>query len=196
MICSKADNFQVFYEGEQKQFEGIMAHLSDIIGQNPALNGVIEIKTPTQTHEEYLPHNLIEYGKSLEKSYWNFACYDPQADENWILFDFKKNHKIIITAYTIRCGGSSHPKSWKIEGSNDQNVWTVIDEIQNCSILNRPRATHTFLTDDKDNNPDIKLGFSYIRFVQLENMSPKRERKYRINLKAIEFFGYYNTINE
>lgn len=196
MISPKVDHFEVQYECEQKQFEGIMARLHDLTGKNPVLNGSLDIITPTKTHEEYLPHNLVEYGNSLEKSYWNFACYDPNSDENWLLFDFKKNHQVSITAYTIRSGGSSHPKSWRIEGSNDQKNWSTIHEIKDCSLLNRPRATHTFIVENFEGKQDLKSGFHFIRFVQLENMSPKRERKYRINLKAIEFFGHYRTISD
>lgn len=196
MIPSKNDHFDVQYEGEQKQFEGIFAHLHSLAGRNPVLNGSLDIITPTKTHDEYLPQNLVEYGNSLEKSYWNFACYNPQPTENWIIFNFKKNHKVFINAYTIRCGGSSHPKSWRIEGSNDQDNWILLHEVQDCALLNRPRATHTFIIDDKNNNQEHKNGFSFIRFVQTENMSPKRERKYRINLKAFEFFGQYQSFSE
>lgn len=189
-------NFEVQYEGEQKAFDGIFARLHDLKGKNPVIEGTVDIITPTKTHEEYLPQNLIQYGNSLEKSYWNFACYDPNSEENWLIFDFKKNHRISINAYTIRSGGSSHPKSWRIEGSFDKNNWILIHEINNCSLLNRPRATHTFLVDDYDEKQELKDGFPFIRFVQVENMSPKRERKFRINLRAIEFFGHYMNSNE
>lgn len=191
MTLSKEDNFEVKYVGKTNQFEGVIAHLRDLYDQNPILNGTLEITSPTKTHPEYPLQNLIEYKDLLDKCYWNFGCYNPKEEENWLLFDFKENHRISITAYTIRSGGSSHPKSWLIEGSNDQNSWTKIDEVHNCLSLNSPRATHTFIIDNDSINPETKSGFRFIRYVQLENMSPKIERKYRINLKAIEFFGNY-----
>lgn len=196
MTSVKEAHFEVQYEGVEKQFEGIFSRLHDITGKNPVVDGSLDIITPTKAHDEYLPQNLVEYGNALETSYWNFASYDPNSDENWLIFDFKKNHRISISAYTIRSGGSSHPKSWRIEGSYDQNNWTLIHEINNCSLLNRPRATHTFIVEDYEKKPELKSGFPFIRFVQVENMSPKRERKYRINLKAIEFFGHYHYVNE
>lgn len=195
MTSSKEDHFEAKYESEQKPFEGIIAHLRDVAGQNPISNGTLEIISPTKTHPEYPLTNLIEYKDLLDKCYWNFACYNPKEEENWLLFDYKENHRVFITAYTIRSGGSSHPKSWIMEGSNDRNKWYPIHKVSNCSFLNTPRATHTFIIEDSEIKPEMKNGFRYIKFVQLENMSPKIERKYRINLKAIEFFGEYYVRN-
>lgn len=196
MTSLTEDNFEAQYAGKNNEFEGIIAHLRSSTGENPAFNGTIKITSPTKTHPEYPLTNLVEYKELLDKCYWNFGCYNPKEEENWLLFDFKENHKIFLTAYTIRSGGSSHPKGWLIEGSNDQNSWTKIDEVHNCFLLNSPRATHTFKIEKLNLEPEIKSGFRYIRFTQLENMSPKIERKYRINLKAIEFFGNYFTIRE
>ncbi|KAK8896511.1 hypothetical protein M9Y10_014418 [Tritrichomonas musculus] len=188
--------FVILYESEQKKFDGIIAHLHHLTGQNPVKNGTIKIISPTKSHFEYPLYNLVEYGEQLNDSYWNFGFYNPQPNENWLLFDFMENRYISITAYTIRSGGSSHPKSWIFEGSNDKNTWTKIHEIHNCTLLNYPRATHTFIVEDSENKSQSKSCFRFIRFVQLENMSQKNEKKYRINLKAIEFFGHCYTVNE
>ena len=54
-------------------------------------------------------------------------------------FDFK-DHKIIPTDYTLKSNSSSanvqKPKSWVIEGSNDNNSWEVIDEQVNYNYYN------------------------------------------------------------
>lgn len=194
MTFSGKDNFEVHYEGEKNQFEGVIARLREQSGENPVRNGIIDLTSPTKTHPEYPLTNLVEYKELLDKCYWNFGCYNPKEEENWLLFDFKENHRISITAYTIRSGGSSHPKCWIIEGSNDQINWNRIDEIHNCLLLNSPRATHTFVIKEENRIPDAS--FRFIRYTQIENMSPKKERKFRINLKAIEFFGNYLTVSE
>lgn len=187
------ETFSVEYEGKSNQFNGIMAHLRDIANGNPFAAKEIEIISPTETHPEYPLENLVEYSDLLDKCYWNFALCDPKPDENWVLFDFKEGHKVALNAYTLRSGGSSHPKSWKIEGSNDQSNWTTLHEVKNTNALNGPRKTQTYVLDEELKTAETKQGFRYIRYVQLENLSLKPERKYRINLKAIEFFGNYFT---
>ena len=192
---SYKDHFEIPYEGEEKKFVGIITHLRYLTGQNPANNGTIKITAPTKSHFEFPLKNLFEYGDSINKSYWNFTTCTPQPNENWILFDFKENHSISITAYTIRSGGSSYPKSWKFEGSNDKTKWALIDEIHDCQLLTRPRATYTFKVNETDEKLKHSKGFRFVRFVQLENASQKNEKKYRINLKAIEFFSHYYTVD-
>lgn len=188
------DHFEALYESEEKKFNGIITHLRFLTGKNPAINGTVKIFSPTKTHFEFPLQNLFEYGDMINKSFWNFASCNPLPNENWLLFDFQKNHSVSITAYTIRSGGSSHPKSWIFEGSNDKITWTNIDEVHDCTYLNSPRATHTFTIKEKNKKDQQDLGFRFIRFIQLENMSPQNEKKYRINLKALEFFGHYFTV--
>ena len=88
-----------------------------------------------------------------------------------------------LILYTMRSGGSSHPKSWRITGSNDGQEWTELHAVSDCKTLNGPRKTETFVLDA----PTAE--YRMIRYVQTDNQSPRAERKYRINLKAIEFFG-------
>lgn len=189
------EHFEVQYESADKKFDGIITHLRLLTGQNPSKNGLIKILSPTKSHFEFPLTNLFEYGDLLNKSFWNFSACDPRPNENWILFDFKESHSILLSSYTIRSGGSSHPKSWKFEGSNDKIEWSIIHEVRDCNYLNCPRATHTFVINDYGRQKSQpKFGYRFVRFVQIENMSQKNEKKYRINLKAIEFFGDYYTV--
>ncbi|OHS95546.1 hypothetical protein TRFO_10435 [Tritrichomonas foetus] len=180
-------SFTANFDG-QAQFKGIISTIRDRCGGNPCDKDEIEIIAPTETHPEYPLRNLVEFTDLLDKCYWNFACYDPKDDENWLIFDFHENHKVSLNGYTIRSGGSSHPKGWRIEGSNDRENWTLIHEVENCNTLNAPRKTQTFQIEGGEVAP-----VRYIKYVQTQNQSPKPERKYRINLKAIEFFGQYIT---
>ena len=179
------EEFTASYSGNDTQFKGIMAGLRDRGNGNPSETGLVEIVSPTTSIPEYPLKYLVEYTDLLDKCYWNFANYDPKESENWILFDFKPGHKVKIDAYTLRSGGSSHPKSWRIEGSDDNEKWELFHEVRDCKELNGPRKTMTYKLE-KEATP-----VRYIRYVQTENQSTKPERKYRINLKAIEFFGDY-----
>ena len=175
-----SSSLTVSFDGDP--FRGIMSHLRDESGGNPKDTGVVLVTAPTETHEEYPLRNLLEYTDLLDKCYWNFANGDPKPGENWLQFDFK-SRRISLTAYTVRSGGSSHPKSWRITGSNDGQEWTELHAVSDCKTLNGPRKTETFVLDA----PTAE--YRMIRYVQTDNQSPRAERKYRINLKAIEFFG-------
>lgn len=179
-------DFTATYSNEE-QFSGVFAHIRDEIGGNPLEKGVVSLTCPTQTHPEYPLRNLLEYIDLLDKCFWNFANCDPSPHENWVQFDFI-DHQLSLTGYTIRSGGSSHPKSWTICGSNDETNWEDIDSIQDCQTLNGPRKTQTFQCSSPSKP------YRYIRYVQSDNQSPKPERKFRINMKAIEFFGTISHI--
>jgi hypothetical protein len=163
-------------------FSGIFAQLRAQGNGNPIETGLVTVTCPTECHEEYPLSLLLEYTDRLDKCFWNFGKHEPSSTENWLEFDFR-DRLLVVTAYTIRSGGSSHPKSWQIVGSETGTEWTTIHEVSGCTELNGPRKTKTFTVDN--GNP----GFRFIRYVQTENDSPRPERKWRINLKAIEFFG-------
>lgn len=175
-----ASSYTATFSGDP--FCGIMAHLREVSGGNPKETGAVDVTSPTESHEEYPLRMLLEYTDCLDKCYWNFANRDPKPDENWLRFDFK-SRRISLTAYTMRSGGSSHPKSWKIMGSNDGQEWTDLHEVVDCKTLNGPRKTETFVLG-APTEP-----YRMLQYVQTDNQSPRAERKYRINLKAIEFFG-------
>ena len=75
-----------------------------------------------------------------------------------------------------------HPKSWVIEGSNDDKNWNEIDVRKEDSSLNGNRIVHTF----KINHSSQK--FSSIR-MRLINVNWKHTK----NL-AIESFEIYGTL--
>jgi hypothetical protein len=169
-------------------FHGLISTLRSETGGNPIDTGAVLVSAPTQSHEEYPLRNLFEYDDQLEKCYWNFAHYNPEPHENWIQFEFV-HRSVILSGYSLRSGGSSHPKSWSIQGSNDGVEWKVIHEVGDCALLDAPRKTATFQIENSDNAP-----FRLIRYVRSANLSADPLRHYRINLKAIEFFGSVHDV--
>jgi hypothetical protein len=164
-----------------KPFSGVFSKLGELCHGNPFDAGAISITSPTSCHNEYPLRNLVEYTTSLDKCFWNFAHVDPSPEQSWLLFDLQ-DRRLAMTAYTLRSGGSSHPKSWRMLGSNDGTDWTLLSEVTGCRELNGPKKTETFPVEEKG-------PFRLFKYEQLENLSPKPDRKFRINLRAVEFFG-------
>ena len=107
----------------------------------------------------------------------NVALFDDQTkffctedrEGSWICFDFK-NHQVFMTGYTIKSSVNSYakthqPKSWVIEGSNDDKVWTTIDEERGCDYFKGTdtQKIHTFMINSKNNQK-----FRYIRMKQTD----------------------------
>lgn len=114
----------------------------------------IDFKSSSVRHG-YVPKNVSDYDNSSS------IFYSDQEKSSWICFNFK-NHRIIPTDYQIRSyycwGQNNYPKSWVIEGSNDNKQWEIVDEENNCSYLNGENLVHTFHIN-KNNNKE----FQYIR---------------------------------
>jgi len=45
---------------------------------------------------------------------------------SWVTITFQKNLYAILTGYSMVVEAKSHPRSWRLEGSNDAKVWTLI----------------------------------------------------------------------
>lgn len=103
---------------------------------------------------------------------------------SWICYDFKK-YRIIPTEYTIRSKplgeNSGHPRNWVIECSNDNNLWEIVDEQKNCSILNGKSITATFKM-----NHSIEKEFQYIR---MRLTGPNWNNDDYLQINALEIYG-------
>ena len=116
-------------------------------------------------------------------------------DSAWITIYFPC-HQIILTHYQLAAGNryiNLHPKSWKIDGSNDNQNWTELARETNCHRLYCSNAISVFDTNNTNypNNPKYQKPFQYFRLSQIENhsKSPSDRYYYEMTLSAIEFYG-------
>ena len=140
----------------QNEFKGIIHHLRE--KSNNQIENEINITASSILfdNESYHPRNVV-----LFEDQNRFFC-SKNFENSWLCFDFKDN-RVIPTHYTIRSNScdennSSHPKTWVIEGSNDNLSWDEIDEEINCAHLNGRNVSHTFEMN-KQNSKEYK----YIR---------------------------------
>lgn len=130
-----------------------------------------------QNNEQYSPRNIIQYENP------NVEFCTINEDESWLLIDFK-DHRITPNKYVIRsCDydkDSEHPKTWVIEGSNDDQTWDLLDEQKTNASLNGPTSINSFPLKQ------LNKKYRFIRMRQLENWSGD---SYFLNINNFEIFG-------
>ena len=131
----------------------------------------------------------------------NVALFDDTAkffssgdeEDSWIRFDFRGS-RVLPSGYTIRsaAGGQNdiHPRSWVIEGSNDEETWVTIHKVDGCDILNGKNIVHTFIINNKESE-------TRFRFIQMRLTGPnwfgflyKRECAYCLTIDSFELYGH------
>ena len=101
-------------------FSGILREISDDYKIDIINNGLIDVIASSVNSSGYIVNNVLKNDDSRWKS--------NNEKNSWIQFDFK-TRSISLKSYSLRsCNG---PKSWKIEGSNDMNTFTLIDQRNN-----------------------------------------------------------------
>lgn len=126
-------------QNRNKFYKGIFNHL--INKSNNMIEKYVNVTCSSCFSTDFQPQNVLIYD-DINKSFWSKIM-----SNNWICFEFK-NKKVIPSSYMIRsCNlakGCSHPKSWVVEGSNDNVSWSIFDHVDNCQFLNGPGFTHLF----------------------------------------------------
>lgn len=134
---SKLKGELVFSPKNDSSFNGIM----DYFINNADIEDKVEISSSSQANDKYPPSNVVIFN---DKDKWfESDC----MENNWIRFSFKAN-QIILTHYKIMSyygnEDTHQPKSWVIEGSNNNKSWEEIDRQDDCSILNSAHVIHLF----------------------------------------------------
>lgn len=130
--------------------------------------------------------NLFSYDtNNINEIYENQTSGVTIESNGWVEVDFGEQ-KVSLESYTIRSGDSSayyysHPKSWRISGSNDRSHWEIISHMVNCSLLNGPYKQHRFECENS------QKFYRYIRYIQEDSWS--KDYKFNIRLTCLELFG-------
>mgnify|MGYP002474846723 FL=1 len=148
------------------------------------LNQLLELKSgkPEQNSDRTV-YNLIDYTNSNE----TFYASKSESKQNWIIFHFI-NSSVDLEGYEITsyCSGKNcyHPKTFEIQGSNDNSEWDRLDRRENCSGLNDKSRSVFF----ECNSPTHKF-YKYIRFYQIEHWRSGANDPFTIRLSRFELYG-------
>lgn len=100
-----------------------------------------------------------------------------------------------LHSYLIRSNSNSkslhyHPKSWKIEGSNDHTNWTLLDNRVNDDSINGSFKQNIFICQ-QIKYQDSTEAFRYIRYVQndcwCDLMNEKMRNPFKIYITFLNF---------
>ncbi|KAK8842111.1 hypothetical protein M9Y10_026338 [Tritrichomonas musculus] len=126
----------------------------------------------------------------------NNDFYTESQPNSWICFEFKK-HRISPTNYSIRSvnswTGDHHPKTWVIEGSNDEKNWIKLDEQNNSPFLNGANHVHTFTIQNQENNEidvdDVDQNEKEFKYLRMRLTGPNWYNFDHLDICSIEFYG-------
>lgn len=130
--------------------------------------------------------------KSYDNNYFynNSGKIPTTESESIIKFDFGSSRRVDLYSYFIRSNGSSpssqHPKSWRIEGSNDDRLWTILDSRLNDEHLRGSYKEHHFECQE-NRHLDEHSQFRYIRYVQVDSW--RNQYPYHVYLTYFELYG-------
>ena len=113
---------------------------------------------------------------------WTSGFYSENLENSWISFDFGESQLRLAhyTIKTIRAGRNNvHLRSWVIEGSDDGDVWTVIDEKDNSDALNGKDKVCSWKCPDK----------KPFRLIRLRQTDKNHASTNTLALANIELFG-------
>lgn len=167
-----------FSYSNDKEFDGIINFIRKKTNNN--VKNMIKLSSSSMNYSN-TPYNVCKHDND------NIFYQSKNEKNSWICFDFKE-HKIIPTNYTIKSipyeSNNNHPKSWVVEGSNDNIDWITIDEVKNCDLLNGFSKIHTFNISNPVNTP-----FRYVRIRQTSNNWYASGEWYFFSIGSVEFYG-------
>lgn len=149
------------------------------------LSDVNAIKVGGNTNPDFPIENVFKLDNSYFYNY--FGSFEPSVNDSYIQFDFGYNKKIRLISYFIQSNqdkeNSYHPCTWRIEGSNNEIQWDILDRQENCSYLNGKYRQYTFQCKQNTNK-----SYRFIRYVQENSWCVNYS--YRIYITRLDLNGY------
>jgi hypothetical protein len=142
---------EIVHKGRQ-DFEGILYYLKQQHGEN--IRSAVSIEASSLSYGD--PYEVTNYGAKVN---WHTG----HVSNSWLQFDFK-DRSVSISSYSMksRYDGEFIPRSWVIEGSNEDTGWIELDRRDNDDTIQGGHAFHNFKCPSRDDDHM----FRYIRLSQ------------------------------
>jgi hypothetical protein len=155
-------------------FDGIIAALNEECSGNACTKGLVDITASSLQRGSC--YQLVDYS-------WEGELNTNNQADSWMCLEFKTG-RAIIDSYSIKSfPGSSWPKNWVIEVSDDKSSWAAIDRRENTTVLCAPMATHHFECQSPN-------GYQ-CKCVRMRNIGLTHGNNHYLCLCNIEFFGHF-----
>jgi hypothetical protein len=166
-----------FLPKKGKPLEGVINFYASLCTENPHKEGKITVtasstgpRCVTKPEQVLVPHSGGEWTSANEPESW-FQVHFAECS-------------IELAAYTIQTfpgrTGTTHLKSWKLEGSKDGFGWIEVDSVPPCEDLNSPNAIIT---------RNIAKGTGFYKDFKLTQLTANHFGTQCLTLDRIEFFG-------
>lgn len=94
------------------------------------------VSASTQYNTTYVPWKAFNQSNVDVNDCW--ASQSAQAMPQWLKFDFGSGNTKVINKYkwiSRNVSGANSPKSWTLDGSNDNSNWTTLSTVSNISNI-------------------------------------------------------------
>ena len=173
-----------YKEGEE--FKGIFNYLTEISEGNPVLTKSIEVTSSIPYQSDHSISNIFEYSPERLDDRINlngFMSKVSKQNEMYIKFDFK-SMAVSLSNYVLRTGNCNFPKTWEIQGSNDDTNWETLSSVNDDDKLTKSYFSSMYNCGDSNS----KL-YRYIKYVQYANKEINSFTQKSLSFSAIEFYG-------
>ena len=178
---------------ESDKFKGIITKLGNGTAKNAFIKGVINITSNTNASDSYIPSKALEYDNNNYYLSYDTGSYSTEGHTEWLCVDFKER-KVKPSHYSIKSyGGNSYNlQNWVLEGSNNNESWTVLDTRNNDKSLDG--SSNPSITFEIQNSNQINEFYRYLRIRQTGPNSNTNNNDYRLIIKSLEYFGSITEI--
>lgn len=157
-----------------ENMKGIFNYITEVMETNPS--SIIDV-TSSSFNQQHPPENVIDQPNN------DTQYFESNNEANsWICFDFK-NMKISLSHYTLKTWfwgpNFQHLKSWVVEGSDDGNEWTELDQREDEDSLNDALAFRRFKCA-------VRVTCRYVR---IRSTDIDHSGTHLLILNAVEFYG-------
>lgn len=173
-----------YKEGEE--YKGIFNYLTEISEGNPVLTKTIEVTSSIPYQSDHSISNIFEYSPERLDDRINlngFMSKVSKQNELFIKFDFK-NMAVSLSNYVLRTGNCNFPKTWEIQGSNDDSNWETLS-----NVTDDEKLTKSYISSMYNCESSNSRFYRYIKYVQHANKETNSFTQKSLSFSAIEFYG-------
>jgi hypothetical protein len=175
---------QIFNSGIQSQRQDIMSFNDKyIVSASSEYSVRPEYLSVAKTDKHYAKYLFYPHSTEIDSRYWSTADRNPSG---WAQIEFSKPKKVIMYRLLPESYHESRfnlrPNKWSIEGSNDGEVWTCLDE-QEVDINSKfwLKQGSTYSEFMKINEPE---------FYKFYRLNVSSQHPYQCIVRRLNMYGY------
>jgi hypothetical protein len=114
------------------------------------------------------------------------SFFTGNVSDSWITIDFLPGNKFKPNFYSIKTRNTSsgfYPRTWQLEGSNNNTTWIVLDnQVNNSSLINNNQWLSL-----------VVINSAFYQYIRLTNRGLNSSGFNHLVLGEIELYGDYAT---